>query len=56
MNKVILVIMIVSLWFLCGILFYFMRNSKAPTTKVDYFYILFICILETIYLLCWIMN
>lgn len=56
MNKMILAIMLIVLWLLCGTLLYLMRNSKAPTTKTDRFYILFICISETIYLLFLVAN
>lgn len=37
MNKMILAIMLIVLWLLCGTLLYLMRNSKAPTTKTDRF-------------------
>lgn len=56
MNKIILAIMLIGLWLLCGTLLYLMKDSKAPTTKMDRFYILFICISETIYLFCCLIN
>ncbi len=50
MDKRTLILMILFLWLLCGTLIYKMKDSHAPTTKMDQLYIAFICIAETIYL------
>lgn len=56
MAKKILVLMILLLWLVCGILIFKIKDSHAPTTKIDQLYIAFICIAETIYLGYWLVN
>ena len=56
MAKKILVLMILLLWLICGILIFKIKDSHAPTTKIDQLYIAFIYIAETIYLGYWLVN
>lgn len=56
MSKETTIVLLVILWVMCLTMIYKMKDSKAPTTKIDIFFVLFVCIAETINLVSWMMN
>lgn len=56
MSKETIVVLLVILWLMCLTMIYTLKDSKAPTTKTDILFILFVCVAESLNMVSWLMS